>query len=138
MASDGVAQTPLSAMALVSEDLTTASCSSVPVLAKIIEVVDSVNWYDGVIALAIAGGDQSLATTTGTLQLRVYALRADGTAAFEVPSYSGLTFSSATTGVATISSAGIVQGVSAGTSLVKSVITSKNTIEASATITVPA
>lgn len=139
MASDGVAQTPLMAKALVSEDLTSAACSSVPVLAKITEIIDGQNWYDGVVALAIIGGDFTLSTTLGTKQLVVYALRNDGSAAFPVPNYvNDLTFSSGNTGVATVSNAGIVTGVSAGTSLIKVVITAVPTIEASATVTVPA
>lgn len=137
LTADGVANTPLTARALQDENLTSAACSPVPVLAKITEILDSANWWDSVIALAIVGGDFALATTLGTRQIQVYALRADGTAAFNVPDYSDLTFSSATTGVATISNAGLVTGIIAGTSLLKATITSANTIEASCTVTVP-
>jgi len=53
MTSDGVSQTPLSGMAYSFVDTETAACTSKPVYAKVIEIIDNANWYDGVIALAI-------------------------------------------------------------------------------------
>ena len=45
---DNVSQTPLSAMALAYSDTESAACTSEPVYAKILEILDSANWYDGV------------------------------------------------------------------------------------------
>ena len=137
MASDGVSQTPLSAMALADADLTSAACSNDPVYAKIIEIIDNANWYDGVTALAISGGDFALATTTGTKQLVVYAIR-PGDAPFVVP-LADLAFTSSDTSKATVGlNTGLVQGVAAGTTTIKAVIDGNTDIEANAVATVPA
>lgn len=135
--SDGVSQTPLTAMALASQELTTAACSSEPIYAQIIEILDSANWYDGVVALAISGGDFSLATTLGTKQLVVYAIRANGDAPFVAP-VADLSFTSSQTSKATVGlHTGLVTGVSAGTTLVTVTITAVPTVDASCTVTVP-
>ena len=137
MKSDGVSQTPLSAMALAYSDATTTACTSEPVYAKIIEILDNANWYDGVTALAISGGDFSLPTTLGTRTLVVYAIR-PGDLPFVAPN-ADLDFTSATPAKATAGlHTGLITGVSAGTSLITAAITAAPTIEASCTVTVPA
>ena len=136
MTSDGVSQTPLSAMALAYQDAETAACTSEPVYAKIIEVLDSANWYDGVTALAIEDGDFALGATLGTKQLVVYAIKPNASP-FIAP-VADLDFTSATGGVATVGlHTGLVTGVSAGTSLLTVAITAAPTVDASATVTVP-
>jgi hypothetical protein len=135
--SDGVSQTPLSGVAYQSSDLTTASCSSEPVYAKIIEILDNANWYDGVVALAISGGDFTLPTELATRTLVVYAIRDNGDAPFVAPN-ADLDFTSATTGKATVGlHTGLVTGVDTGTSLITVAITAAPTIDASCTVTVP-
>jgi hypothetical protein len=135
---DGVSTSDLNMIALRNVDTSTASCTSVPYYATITEIVTTSNWYDDVIALAIQGGDFTLATTTGTSQLIVWAIPSTlGKSAFQVSPLTSLTFVSDTTGKATISAGGLVQGVSTGTSLLHASITAKATIEASATVTVP-
>ena len=136
LTSDGVSQTPLSAMALAYQDAETTACTSAPVYAKIIEVLDSANWYDGVTALAISGGDFSLATTLGTQQLVVYAIKPSASP-FIAP-VADLDFASATVGAATVGlHTGLVTGVGAGTSLLTVAITAAPLIDASATVTTP-
>jgi hypothetical protein len=136
MTSDGVSQTPLSAMALAYSDVETAACTSAPVYAKIIEILDSANWYDDVYALAISGGDFSLAATLGTQQLVVYALKPNA-APFIAP-VADLDFTSGTVGAATVGlHTGLVTGVAAGTSLLTVAITALPLIDASATVTTP-
>lgn len=135
MTSDGVSTTPLTLRALANKDLTTASCSSTPVLAKIVEILDSANWYDNVIGISIVGGDFALATTLGTKQLVVYAIPASGTAF--VPPVGDLTFASSAAN-ATVSGAGLVTGVSAGTPTIKVSISAKTSIDANVICTVPA
>lgn len=136
MASDGVSQTPLTGMAFSFIDTETAACTSEPVYAKIIQVIDNANWYDGVTALAIEGGNFSLATTLGTKTLVVYAIRS-GDAPFIAPN-ADLNFTSGTTGVATAGlHTGLITGVSAGTSLLTAAITANTAVEVQCTVTVP-
>lgn len=133
MSSDGVSTTPLAIRALASQDLTSAACSNTPVLAKIIEILDNVNWYDNVIGLSISGGDVAL-THPATRQLTVYAIPSSG-AAFIAP-VSGLTFSSSTVGTATVDSAGLITTVASGSTTVKATITAKTAIDANIVLTV--
>lgn len=137
MTSDGISSTPLSLRAMTSTDLTTAACSNVPILAKIVKILDTANWYDDVVALAINGGDFSLAHPN-TRQLVVTAIPSSGSA-FTVPlTGTNITFSSATVGTATISAnGGLVTTVAAGTSLLKATVTQKTSIDANVVITVP-
>lgn len=137
LASDGVSNTPLSGMAFAYNDAETASCTSAPVYAKVIEILDNANWYDDVVGLAIEGGDFSLATTLGTKTLVVYAVKNNGDAPFVVDN-ADLSFTSVTTAKATAGlHTGLITGVAAGTSLINVVITAKTSIEASCTVTVP-
>lgn len=134
LAPDSVASTPLSVRALSSDQ--TIDGATVPVYAVITEVITGAHWYDDVVALAIVGGNQALATTLGTKTLEVRAIPTTG-AAFRPP-YADLDFTSATGAVATVGAhTGIVQGVTAGTSLITVLIHDKNTVECQATITVP-
>ncbi len=135
MTSDGVSSTPLMLRALANQNLTTAACSNVPVLAKIVEVLDSAVWYTNVVGLSIVGGDFALATTTGTKQLTVYAIPSGGGAAF-VPPTADLTFASSTAN-ATVSGAGLVTGVTTGAPVIKVSITAKSSIDANVVCTVP-
>ena len=97
---DGVSQTPLTGMALAYTDADSAACVSEPVYAKITEILDSTNWYDEVIAMAISDGDFSL-THPNTKTLVVYAIKNNGDAPF-IPPVADLTFSSGTPAKATI------------------------------------
>jgi hypothetical protein len=135
MTSDGVSQTPLSAMALADSDLTSAACSNDPVYAKITEVLDNANWYDGVTALAIAGGDFALSVANSPKTLVVYAIR-PGDAPFVV-SNASLTFTSSDASKATAgTNTGVITRVAAGSTTIKAVITSNTSIEANAEATV--
>ena len=129
---DGVASTPLAVRALASAQ-TFAGCTSTNVYAKINEVIYNTNWYDNVVGLSIEGGDFAL-THPATRQLVVRAIPVTG-AAF-IPPVADLTFSSGTVGTATISAAGLVTTVAAGTSLLKVTITSKATVDANVVVTV--
>ncbi len=136
LTSDGVSQTPLSGMALADQDLTTAACTNVPVYAKVIEILDSANWYDDVIGLSIEGGNFTLTSTVTTKTLVVYAIKGNGDAPF-IPPVADLSFTSGTTGTATAGlHTGLITRVAAGTSLITVIITNKSSIEAQATCTV--
>ena len=134
--SDGVSNTPLSAMALADTTLTSAACSNVPVYAKLTEILDSVNWYDDVTALAIDGGDFGL-THSATSTLKVWAIKGNSTDAPFLAPVADLTFTSGTTATATVGlHTGVVTTVATGTTLLKAVITAKTAVEASCTLTV--
>lgn len=132
---DGVSQTPLSGMALAYTDTESAACTSEPVYAKIIEILDSTNWYDDVVGLSIEGGDFAL-VHPDTKTIVVYAIKSNGDAPF-IPPVADLTFSSGTVGTATIGlHTGLVTTVASGTTLLGVYITDKTAVEASATLTV--
>jgi len=135
MTPDSVAQTPLSVRALSYTPTNNGGCTSNrPVYAEIIEILDGRNWYDNVVALAIEGGDFAL-SVSGTKQLKVFAIPNDGTAAFLVDS-ANITFASSATGKATVSTGGLVTGVSAGDATIKATITGKTDIDANVVVTV--
>ena len=136
MTSDGVSQTPLSGVAYSFVNAETAACTSAPVYATVIEILDDANWYDGVVALAISGGNFALNTGNSPLQLFVYAIRANGDAPFLAP-VADLDFTSGTVGSCTIGlHTGIVTRVAGGTSLITAAITAVPAIETQATATV--
>lgn len=138
LASNGVSNTPLSGMAFAYSDAESASCTSETIYAKIIEILDDATWYENVVALAIQGGDFTLASTLATKTLVVYAVKDNGDAPFIVDN-ADLSFTSSVPGKATAGlHTGLITGVSAGTTLITAVITNKTSIEASATATVPA
>ena len=94
MTPDSVAQTPLSVRALSYTPTNDGGCTSNrPVYATITEILYEANWYDNVIALAIEGGDVSLAPEE-TKALKVFAVPNDGSASF-LARTSGLSISSA-------------------------------------------
>ena len=129
MTADGYSTTPVSAMALAYAPVD-GGCDTNAYYAKISERVSGANPFDGVTALAIAGGDFSLANgSSATLQ--VYAVK-NGRSF--LADNSQLTFTSSTGSVATVGQhTGVVTAVaSTGTTVIKVVYGS---IEASATVT---
>ena len=128
----GVSSTPIKGMALAS---TVAGCSSSGVYATITEVLDSANWYDNVGMICIA--DDTIAMThPSTSTLQVWAVPTNGDAAFIAP-VASLSFTSGTVGTATIGlHTGIITTVAAGSSVITVVITDKNTVGTTATLTV--
>lgn len=129
MTSDGYSTTPVTANALAYEPAE-GGCTSGAYYAKISERVSGVSPLEGITALAIAGGDFSLASG-GTATLQVYAVK-NGRSF--LADNSALTFSSGTTSVATVgANTGVVTAVGAGTAAIKVVY---GNIEATANVTV--
>ena len=121
-------------MAYAFSNADTSACTSEPVFATVYEILDNANWYDGVIALAIEGGNFAL-THPASRTLVVYAIRS-GDDPFIAPN-ADLDFTSGTTGTATIGlHTGAVSTVAAGSTLLTAAITAVPTIEASCTLTV--
>ena len=131
MTADGYSNTPLTAMALAYSD-NAVGCSNGAYYAKIVEHLEGTSWYDGVIGLAISGGDFSL-NVNDKKTLQVYAVK--GTTSFLCDN-SKLTFTSGTQANATVDATGTVTGVQDGESLIKVVIKDNPTIETSCTVTV--
>lgn len=131
MTPDGVSSTPLTGRAL-SYTPTSGSCANVPVLASIKRVLDSANWYDDAIALAIVNGDLAL-THPDSETLLVKAVHSDGS--ISIPPTADLTFASDDVGVCT-NVAGLVTTVAAGTTYVSVTITSKTEIDAAVEVVV--
>lgn len=134
MTPDSVAQTPLSVRALATQINEGGCTANRPIYATITEILDSTNWYDNVIALAIEGGDITLAPEA-TKILKVFAIPNGGAAAFLAP-VSGITFSSDDTDKVTIDTAGVVTGVATGSATVKATVTDKPEIDANIVVTV--
>lgn len=129
MTSGGYSTTPVTANALAYEPAE-GSCTSGAYYAKISERISGVSPLEGISALAIAGGDFSLASG-GTATLQVYAVK-NGRSF--LADNSALTFSSGTTSVATVgANTGVVTAVGAGTAAIKVVY---GNIEATANVTV--
>ena len=135
MKADGVANTPLTGTAL-SYTPVVSGCSTEPFYATITEIIDSSNWYDNVVALAIEGGNYTQATAT-THTVVVWAIPSSG-AAFHAPLAGEITFSLATlAGTSINASTGVVtSGTTAGTATITALIASATTIDVQAVVTV--
>lgn len=112
MKADGVSNTPLTGTALAyTESSTSLGCSSDPYYAKLVEVIDSANWYDNVRDLAVSCQDTIGATNAVGITPVVYAIAYNNstfipTANLTFSKVSGTNFTiNATTGVITTSSA---------------------------------
>lgn len=134
MTSSGVANTPLSGMALAYRN-TSGGCSSAGDYAKIRKIVDNANWYDDVTALAILDNGALDLTHPDTATLSVKAVHTDGGVSDIV--VADCTFTSGTVGTATIgANTGVITTVAAGTSLLTCTITAKTTVYAKTELTV--
>lgn len=131
MKADGVSNTPLTGTALsyVPTATTEDACNVDSYYAKITEIIDSTNWYDGLSALSISGGNFSL-PVGGTKTLTVYGVPYSG-ASFKVAN-SYLTFATTAASCATVgTSTGLVTGVAAGTPGIWAKVTAASSIQTS-------
>jgi len=117
MTADGVANTPLTGMALAyTPTAQDDACAVSTYYAKIVEVIDNTNWYDNIYSLSVSGGAFSLAVGA-TKTLAVYAIGSDGIA-FKAPN-SGMTFTSSASGSASVgANTGVVTGVESGSAII--------------------
>ena len=95
------------------------------------------NETDGVAGIVVVGGDMTIPVGTD-VQLNVRYIMKDGSTA--TPEYSAMEYNSATTGVATINTSGVVHPVGAGSSVITASLTKGDgtTITAKTTVTVTA
>lgn len=133
MTADGFSNTPLTATALAYTDGVGAGCTQGQYYAKITELIEDSNWYDGVTALAIEGGDFELEEGENST-LKVWAIK--GGSSFLAPN-ADLTFATEGGNVAEIGThTGLVTATNAGETLLTVHITNASAIEASCTLTV--
>ena len=78
MSMTGASTTSLKGSALISEGCGDANCEGTGYYADMIQVLEGDDWTKGIIALAVEGGDQTIATST-TKSLDVYAIKKDST-----------------------------------------------------------
>lgn len=118
LTSSGAATTPLKGTALAVQS---ADCdANSGYYAEIVEVLDATHWYDSAFALVVPGGEVDIdMPATSTLFVNAYM---PGGGYVRVPN-SDLTFTSLDTNVATVSVAGLITGVGAGTTAVQFVST---------------
>lgn len=133
MTPDAVSQTPLSVRALATRVEKGGCEGDRAIYATITEIIYNTNWYDEVIALAIEGGDLTMAADE-TKQLRIFAIPSAGAAFLVSPS--SVTFSTSDDSVATVSNTGLLTAVAAGTTTVKATIEEKPEIDANIIVTV--
>lgn len=93
MTADGVSQTPLTIRALAATEAGSGCTGGKSIYATIVERLFNTNWYDNVIALAIEGGDITLAPGEQKT-LVVYAIPNDGGSAFIPSNMDDITISS--------------------------------------------
>nr|DAK84692.1 MAG TPA: structural protein [Caudoviricetes sp.] len=135
MTPDSVAQTPLTVRALAST-VNDGGCSgNKSIYATITEILDSVNWYDDVVALAIEGGDLTM-TKGDTKTLRVFAVPSTG-AAFLAPT-NDITVSTSDQSKVSVSGNTITAAAATGSTpaIIGATITAKPSIDANIQVTV--
>jgi hypothetical protein len=132
----GAATNPLSGTALVS--YTNTGCSDMGQYGTMTQHINSDNWTNNLETLAIAEADINV-KVAGTSQIVVYGVYNNGSSVSTKPiDNANLTFTSQATGTASVSTAGVVTGVAAGTTTISVVVTSKTSVGAYADVTVTA
>ena len=130
LTSSGAATSNLSGSALAS--YTTANCNDMGTYGTIKQKIYGGNWYDDLVAMAVDGGDFSLAVN-GTKTLKVIGIFKNGTGILD---NANLTFTSAATATATVSTAGLVTGKAAGSTTITIAVTAKPAMAATVATTV--
>lgn len=133
LTSSGHATTSVGGEALANEPV---GCDSTGYYAILSETTVGASAFDTCTGIAIIDGDKSVAVS-GTVELKVLGIYSNASPTLIDPSL--LTFTSGTTGVATVGShTGVVTGVSAGTSTISVVVTNKTALSTNCVVTVTA
>ena len=130
LTSSGAATSNLSGSALAS--YTTANCNDMGTYGTIKQKIYGGNWYDDLTAMAVDGGDFSLAAN-GTKTLKVIGIFKNGTGILD---NANLTFTSGSTSVATVTNAGLVTGAGAGDTEITIAVTAKPTMTSTVAVNV--
>jgi hypothetical protein len=137
MKADGVANTPLTGMALSYSpgQNTVDACAVDNYYAKIVEVIDDSNWYDELSTLSVSGGDFDISVGQ-TETLVVYGVPYIGSSFKLVNSL--LDFTSSATGSATVGlHTGLVTGVATpGSAVITVQVSASSGIHGHCTVTV--
>lgn len=126
MSSEGVSNTPLTAMAL-ADTTAVAGCTGSGIYGKITEIIDSANWYDLVTILAAQTDPVAISSGSPTSQIVLYGIPTVG-AAFVVPA-GDISYVSGTPATATVSSTGLITRVTTGSTLITCTITGKTAVK---------
>ena len=135
LTSNGVATVPLNGSAQVTFD-TTATCDNRGFYGRIKEIINNANILDSARNIVVADSDIDLEVNEEQT-LVVYALF-DGLTLPTKIDNADLTFTSGSSSVASVSSAGVVKGLTAGTSVIDVVVTGHSNLVAKAVATVTA
>lgn len=136
LTSSGAATSNLSGSALAVND--TINCSDMGRYGTVKLRTFGGNWYDNLIAMAVDGAEMSM-KTGDTKTLKVVGLFQDkGTTLTGVLNNANLTFTSSSSSVATVSTAGVVTAAGTGTATIEIVATDKPSVHGYAEVNVTA
>jgi hypothetical protein len=134
MTSSGAATSNLSGSALAVND--TVNCTDMGRYGTVKLKAFGGNWYDSLIAMAVDGADVALAVDeTSTLSV-IGIYQDNGSSMTGKLSNDTLTFTSGNDEIATVTSGGVVTGISAGTTTIDINVTSKPEVKCYAEVTV--
>lgn len=136
LTSSGAATSNLSGSALAVND--TINCSDMGRYGTVKLRTFGGNWYDNLIAMAVDGAEMSM-KTGDTKTLKVVGIFQDkGTTLTGVLNNANLTFTSSSSSVATVSTAGVVTAAGTGTATIEIVATDKPSVHGYAEVNVTA
>lgn len=136
LTSSGAATSNLSGSALAVND--TINCSDMGRYGTVKLRTFGGNWYDNLIAMAVDGAEMSM-KTNDTKTLKVVGIFQDkGTTLTGVLNNANLTFTSSSSSVATVSTAGVVTAAGTGTATIEIVATDKPSVHGYAEVNVTA
>lgn len=136
LTSSGAATSNLSGSALAVND--TINCSDMGRYGTVKLRTFGGNWYDNLIAMAVDGAEMSM-KTGDTKTLKVVGIFQDkGTTLTGVLNNANLTFTSSSSSVASVSTAGVVTAAGTGTATIEIVATDKPSVHGYAEVNVTA
>lgn len=136
LTSSGAATSNLSGSALAVND--TINCSDMGRYGTVKLRTFGGNWYDNLIAMAVDGAEMSM-QTGDTKTLKVVGIFQDkGTTLTGVLNNANLTFTSSSSSVASVSTAGVVTAAGTGTATIEIVATDKPSVHGYAEVNVTA
>lgn len=136
LTASGAATSNLSGSALAVND--TINCSDMGRYGTVKLRTFGGNWYDSLIAMAVDGAEMSM-KTGDTKTLKVVGIFQDkGTTLTGVLNNANLTFTSSSSSVATVSTAGVVTAAGTGTATIEIVATDKPSVHGYAEVNVTA
>ena len=138
---DGIVNLNMTANGVVTQSLSgsanatrSADCATGNVYGTVTYIPASGNWYDNITMLAFADATPAVSVGTPTYTIISYGV-APGFAPYLITDVADLTFVSGTPGVATVSAAGVVTRVIAGTTTITVTVTAKPAVQGTLVVT---